>query len=126
MSKEDFIRQEQEEEERKRRIKLLEERKAFQKLKRKFTKFIAANAETGRFEPIHHFLDKERYPMRYKAKKIVAGYLSFQCGKNCAIKVTQKEMVKLLKMELDLLEDKLLSIETVRNTILGFEEDMDE
>ena len=86
MSKEDFIRQEQEEEERKRRIKLLEERKAFQKLKRKFTKFIAANAETGRFEPIHHFLDKERYPMRYKAKKDCGGVSIFSVRKELCYK----------------------------------------
>lgn len=101
----------------------MEEKRICRKLKREFTKLIAEKAAEGPFQPVYDFLKKKRYPMSSRAKEIVAGYLSCICTKGKIVKTTREELIRLLKLELELVEDELLEMETIRNTTLGYEED---
>lgn len=114
---------EQVEKESRRRKNMMKEMKICQKLKNDFTKEIAKHKAKGIVQPVFEFLKSKHYPMQSMARRIVARYLSCVCGKGRIIKITQEELTKLLKLELDLVEDKLLEIDTIRNTMLGYEED---
>lgn len=123
MTEEEYEHLEQEERERKKRKELLEEKRICRKLKREFTKLIAEKAAEGPFQPVYDFLKKKRYPMSSRAKEIVAGYLSCICAKDKTVRITREEMIRLLKLELELVEDELLEMDAIRNTMLGYEED---
>lgn len=125
MSKEAFEYLEQMEEERKRRKKILEEKRIYQKLKQEFTKLVARKEAEGKFQPAFEFLEKYRYPMWKKAETIVAGYLSDICGSERNLNISKKELLELLRLELNLINDKLLDMDTIRNTILGYKEEID-
>lgn len=123
MTEEEYEHLEQEEKERKKRKEMLEEKKICQKLKREFTKLIAEKTAEGPFQPVHDFLKKKRYPMSGRAKKIVTGYLSCICAKGKNVRIRKDELIRLLKLELELVEDELLEMDVIRNTMLGYEED---
>lgn len=116
MTKEEFERQEQRIKEQERQKKQMEEEREARKIKRKFTKWIAAREPAGRLE-LGSFISGYRYPWRELTEKLAASYLKSFWKKSRKIQLSQSQTAELLMVEIELLKKEHLPFEVIKNTV---------